>query len=288
MLDRTRVSLASGLLVTAALAVTASGCGGGNGDAHSIPLASAYGEGSRLPEIIPQPTWLDPDDEESTSCTYPVDRSVYLTGLTVLAIDRYDETGEGATGNYYVQDTYALERYEPVEGEPREAFGMTVFDPSFTPPDLRLAANDVVDFSGVFMEFPGPTSGRFPYCRTLPELGGTMVFRFEGGAPEPFTVPLDGLRGYENARPWLGMLVRVENVQIAGSPSESSGRYTASINMGAGVPADDIVKISNELYDLKNDGPTLEAGGTFSAVTGVLTYFYGFKIAPRSPADFEP
>ena len=40
------------------------------------------------------------------------------------------------------------------------------------------------------------------------------------------------------------------------------------------------------LYDLKNDGPTLEAGGTFSAVTGVLTYFYGFKIAPRSPDDF--
>lgn len=288
MLDCTRITLASGLLATAALAVAASGCGGGNGDAHSIPLASAHGDGARLPEIIAQPTWLDPDDEESTSCSYPVDRSVYLTGLTLIAIDRYDETGEGATGNYYVQDTYALERYEPVEGEPRAAFGMTVYNPSFTPPDLRLAANDVVDFSGVLMEFPGPSGGHFPYCRTLPELGGTMLFRFEGDAPEPVTVPIDALRGYESARPWLGMLVRVENVQIAGAPSESSGRYTASINMGAGVPADDIVKISNELYDLKSKDPPLEAGATFSAVTGVLTYFYGFKIAPRSDADFEP
>lgn len=286
MLDRTRIALAFGSL--AAVAMTTSACGGGNGDAHAIPLASAYGEGARLPEIIPQPTWLDPTDEDSEGCSYPADRSVYLTGLTVVAIDRYDETGEGATGNYYVQDTYALERYEPVQGEPREAFGMTVFDPSFTPPDLRIAEDDVVDFSGVFMEFAGPTSGRFPYCRTLPELGGTMVFRFEGGEPEPTTVPLDGLRGYESARPWLGMLVRVENVQIAGAPSESGGRYSASLNMGAGVPANDVVKLSNELYDLKNEGPTLDAGATFSAVTGVLTYFYGFKIAPRSPADFEP
>jgi hypothetical protein len=57
--------------------------------------------------------------------------------------------------------------------------------------------------------------------------------------------------------------------------------------MGGGFPGDDQVKLSNELFDLKNEGPPLATGTEFAAVTGVLTYFYGFKIAPRSAADFE-
>ncbi|EYF07800.1 hypothetical protein [Chondromyces apiculatus] len=280
MLDRTCIALA--LVALSAVA----GCGGGNGDAHSEPLASAFGDGARLSDVIGHPTWLDPDDEASGGCSYPADRSVRVTGITVVAIDRYDETSQGATGNYYVQDTLAQSAYVPEEGVPTPAFGMTIFNPSFSPPDLRLAPGDVTDVSGVIMEFAGPVVGRFPFCRTLPEIGGTMSFRFEGGEVQPTTLPLSALLGYDNARPYIGMLVRVENVQIAGAPSDSSGRYTARINMGAGVESSDIVRISNELYDLKSLGPVLE-GSTFKAVSGVLTYFYGFRIAPRSPADFE-
>jgi hypothetical protein len=282
LLDRARPFLL--LAASAALAA----CGGGNGDAPTEPLASMYGDGARIPEVVAEPTWLDPNDPDSESCSYPADRQVYVTGVTVVAIDRFDETDEGAQGNFYIQDTFAQEQYEPVAGELPPSFGVTVYAPSFSPPDLRLAAGDVADLLGQITEFPGPSSFPFRFCRTLPELSGTMTFRFEGGQAGVTTVTLDQLRGYEAARRYLGMLVRVEDVQIAGDPQlDSSNRYTAALNMGAGVPAEDVVKIANELYDLELDGPPLADGVTFAAVTGVVTYFYGFKIVPRSPADFE-
>jgi hypothetical protein len=34
-------------------------------------------------------------------------------------------------------------------------------------------------------------------------------------------------------------------------------------------------------------GPPMPAGATFKSITGVVTYFGGFHIAPRSAADFE-
>jgi hypothetical protein len=255
-------------------------CGGGNGDAPTQPAAQEYGGGSRISDLVGEATWLDPEDLESTSCDVPPDRSARVTGVTIVAIDRFDETGSGATGNYYVEDS--LE-------EPVPYSGATVYAPSFTPPDLRLAPGDVTDLLGVFTEFLGPSSaGRFGYCRTLPELGGTMTFRFENGRVEPIVVTVEELKSYEAARKYIGMLVRVEDVSIAGTPMNSGGRFTASLNVGAGVPAADVPKISNELYDLEIEGPPLAGGSAFSAVTGVLTYFYGFKIAPRSPEDFEP
>ena len=254
-------------------------CGGGNGDAASIPLADAYGNGLRISDVVREATWLDPEDLESKACDVPPDRTARVTGVTVVAIDRFDETGDGAQGNYYVQDSLEV---------PVEYSGVTVFAPSFSPPDLRLSPGDVADLLGVFTEFLGPSSaGRFGYCRTLPEIGGTMTFRFEGGEVPPTIVEVEELKSYETARKYIGMLVRVEGARIVGQPSNSGGRYNASLDVGAGVPATDVPKLSNELYDIEGEGPALSHGMTFSAVTGVLTYFYGFKIAPRSPEDFE-
>jgi hypothetical protein len=264
-----------------AFAILLIACGGGNGDAPAAPLGNEYGDGARIAELVGEAHWLDPADKESERCSQPPDRRVYITGATLVAIDRFDETGEGARGNFYVQDS---------ADEPAEHSGMTVFRPSFSPPDLRLVPGDVVDLLGVLTEFLGPSVGRFGQCRTLPEIGGTMSFRFENGRVEPKLVPLEALTSYESARKYVGMLVRVEGegVSIAGAPTSSAGRYAASINVGEGVSAEDVPKISNDLYDLEADGPPLADGATFHAITGVLTYFYGFKIAPRSPDDFEP
>lgn len=265
-------------LVLAAPLVAACGKGGG-GDAPSTPLESQYGDGARIADLISEATWLDPDDLESEGCKPPAAKHVYVTGITLTAIDRFDETGEGALGNFYVQDS---------EGDPVPYSGVTVYSPSFSPPDLRLAEGDVADIQGELSEFLGPSVGKFGYCKTLPEIGGTMSFRFENGHVEPLVVDLEDLKSYETARPYIGMLVRVENVSIAGMPSSSSGRYTASLDVGVGVPASDVPKISNELYDLEGMGPPLVNNPSFHAITGIITYFYGFKIAPRSPADFEP
>lgn len=253
--------------------------GGGTGDPASTPTADVCGAGTRLTDIVGEPTWIKPTDDSSNSCSYPAARTVSLSGLRLVAIDRYDETGDGATGNYYAQDACAT--VGPYQG-------MTVYAPSFSPPDLRLFPGDVGDLLGNLVEFPGPTSGPFPYCRTLPEVGGTLTFRFELGPNlTAHTIPLTDLKTYEKARQWLGMLVRIEKVRIADDPKDSGGRFSAPIDVGGGIPQSDVPSISNELFDLKGQGPPLAKDVTFEAVTGIITYFYGFKIAPRSADDFE-
>jgi hypothetical protein len=253
--------------------------GGGTGDPPSRPVAEPCGAGTRLADIVGPPTWINPNDDDSKTCTYPTNRPVSLPGLRIVAIDRYDETGDGATGNYYGQDACAT--VGPYQG-------MTIYAPSFSPPDLRLFPGDAVDMNGNLMEFPGPSSAPFPYCRTLPEIGGTLTFRFELGPNlTAHTIPLSDLKTYETARQWLGMLVKVENVTISGKPYESKGRFSASILVGGDILQLDIPAISNELFDLKNSGVLLDDGVTLKSVTGIVTYFYGFKIAPRSADDLE-
>lgn len=256
------------------------GCGsGGVGDSPVKPRASELGEGARLSELITAPSWVKLDDPTSAACSTPKDRPAHVTGVTITAIDTFDETGKGARGDLYIQDHDAT---------PRPYSGTKVFNPAFSPPDLRVAVDDVVDVLGVFQEFPGTSTGPFPYCRTLPELGGTVSFRFENGMAEPKVLTPADLKSYEAARPWLGMLVRVEDVRILGAPNSSGGRYTVAIDVGTGLaPTDGVPELSNELYDLEADGPVLAKGTAFRSVTGLVTYFYGVRLAPRSPADFE-
>jgi hypothetical protein len=277
-----RGPLPLGLPAFALLAALSAGCSGtgngGTGDPPSEPLADPCGGGQRLPDVVGEATWVSEND---TACANPSDKAVQISGVRIIAIDRFDETGDGSTGNYYVSEACA---------DPIGAYsGMTVYAPSFSPPDLRLAPGDVVDLLGNFTEFRGPSGSPFPDCRTLPEIGGTMSFRMELGPElEPHTIPITDLKSYEGARPWLGMLVRIEDVTLADNPKESNGRYTVPLYVGGGISQADVPFISNELFDLKNEGPVLADGGTFSSVVGVVTYFYGFKIAPRSSADFTP
>jgi hypothetical protein len=253
--------------------------GGGTGDPPSIPNADPCGAGARIPDIVGPASWVNPKDDASASCTYPIDKPTSLAGLRLVAIDRYDETGDGSTGNYYAQDACA-------QSAPYQ--GVTIYAPSFSPPDLRLFPGDVGDLLGTLSEFPGPSSGPFPYCRTLPEMSGTLTFRFEIAQPlVPRTIPLTDMKTYETARQWLGMLVRVQNITISDKPYDSKGRYSAPMDVGGGIPVSDVPSISNELFDLKGLGPTLAKDVKLKAVTGIVTYFYGFKIAPRSADDIE-
>jgi hypothetical protein len=93
------------------------------------------------------------------------------------------------------------------------------------------------------------------------------------------------MKSYPALRPYIGMLVRIENVDLT-VLSENDGAIEVPINVGGGIGVSDQVKISNELYDIARSGPALPEGAHFSSITGVVTYFYAFKIAPRSAADF--
>ncbi len=243
----------------------------------SEPNKNPYGNCDRITDINKEAVWLNPADENSEQCKQPPDHYVCVSGVTVVAIDKYDETGDGASGNYYVQDSLEM---------PVPYSGMTLYAPSFSPPDLRLGPGDVVDVAGTFTEFLGPSGGGFGECKTLPEIGGAVSLRFEGGLATPTVIPLSDLYTYASARKYIGMLVRVENVVIADKPSSSGGRYTAILKVDQAIPAADVPRISNELFALQDMG--IDEGHTFKSITGVLTYFYGFKIAPRNAADLVP
>jgi hypothetical protein len=271
-----RTAAAAALLVS--LLPACSGTGdGGTGDPHANPSKNALGNCPGFSELVGPATWLDPKDEDSLSCDAPADRYVCVSGVTVVAVDRYDETGNGATGNYYGQDT---------RPEPGPYAGMTIYAPSFSPPDLRLAPGDVADLAGSLIEFLGPSSGRFGQCKTLPEISGAMSLRFEGADVPATTIKLSDLFTYEEARPYLGMLVKIENVSIGDNPTSSSGRYSAPLKVDVAIPAAAVPKLSNELFALQDVG--LAKGSSFKSITGVVTYFYGFKLAPRSVEDLEP
>jgi hypothetical protein len=113
-----------------------------------------------------------------------------------------------------------------------------------------------------------------------------MSLRFEGATVPATTIKLSELYTYEGARQYLGMLVKVENVAIGGDPTMSSGRYSAPLKVDIAIPADAVPKLSNELFALQD--LELAAGNTFKSITGVITYFYGFKLAPRSAEDLVP
>src|SRR5262245_21336142 len=164
--------LRAALLVVASLTAACTGtAGGGSGDEQRKPQADEFGTCSRLDQVGGPAPWVNSNDQFSMNCPQIAARKVCISGVTVVAIDNFDETGKGAVGNYWVEDTKA----------PGDYSGYTVFAPSFSPPDLRLAEGDVVDILGSATEFPGPSSaGLFPYCRTLPELSGTLSYRFDG------------------------------------------------------------------------------------------------------------
>lgn len=265
-----------------ALAIAAAllaGCGGGGfGDPPAKPHANEYGDGIHISSMLggfygPATTWEQPGNMLSTGCPYPVNTDVFVTGATVTAVDTRDETGDGAVGTVYVQDT--------VSDVPVYA-ATSLFSPSFSPPDLRLAPGDVVDIAGSYEEFPGPSSSRFPNCITLPQIAGTVTFRFDGTEPTPKEITVADLATYDSARQYLGMLVKVKDLTISGNGTASGGRYNAQFVTGSTTSA-----ISDELWDVGGQHP-LSANDHFTSVTGIVTFFYSFHLAPRSAADFEP
>lgn len=274
----TSLTLALGV----AAAVCCAGCGGtasgGAGDESAVPLADPLGNGLRVHQVVGPATWSNPLDRDSLSCKLPRAMQVSITGATVIAVDRFDETGDGALGNIYIEDALP---------DPVPFSGVTVFAPSFTPPDLRLFAGDVADLLGNYEEFPGPSGSPFSFCHTLPEIGGAMTFRFDTHPVVPKLIPITDLRSYDTARQWLGMLVRVENIKLAATgATDKKGRCSIALDVGSGITVADQPKLSNELFNVDCTPTTkLTAGTEVKSLTGVLTYFYSFSLAPRSADD---
>jgi hypothetical protein len=212
--------------------------------------------------------------------------NVTVSSVVVSWIDTFDETKDGKSkGTVYIQDVGSTAPYSAI----------TLYQPNYVPASLRPQPGDVLDVTGPYQElghigtavFGSTPDGKTPL--TLPQLAKPVGnFRYEFRSPDPVTIKLSDIdqTNYLTGRQWEGMLVTVNDVWVANFPGQG-GRVTYPMGSGAGGGdagvATSAAAISNELYNLgQNDFPT---GTHFKSVTGFVTWFYSYHIAPRSPAD---
>jgi len=216
-----------------------------------------------------------------------VDTIQAVSGALVIAVDNFDETGDGrSTGTIYVQDIGSKDPYS----------GISLFSPTFSPGNLRVSAADVLDLRGMYQENQTrPVT--FAPGAVLPQIAQPVAtFRYEASVPEPIDIDLNDLLDYQKGSRWFGMLVRVKNVTLAegaGRGNENNGRLAVNLlpplPNSAGNKCDSpfpkVPEMTNDLFDVST--LDLKAGTTIKSLVGVVGYFCNLKILPRSAADIQ-
>lgn len=257
-------------------------CGSQEGD---VPKPAgeppAAGKAHRIHEIA------DPDSP--TKAAHQT--SVSLSGVVVLAIDTFDETGDGKSmGSIYVEDLGSQEPYS----------GIGLYRPTFNPATLRIAPGDVLDMTGEYQENQSLPIAFAPGAFNVQLADPIATLRFDarsdGTAPKPMKIALEDLADYKKGRQWLGMLVTVENLpplERDATPG-SSGRLATNLMPSTGddtkAPActDPFPKVPTLVNELADLTPLpLKKGTVIKKLTGIVTFFCNLHIAPRSVADIE-
>jgi hypothetical protein len=210
--------------------------------------------------------------------------SVAVSGVVVVAVDSFDETGTGSTGTIYVQDVGSHEPYS----------GMSLFAPSFVPANLRVGPGDVLDLRGQYQENTGFGAAQFAEGSFLPQLARpTAIFRYEFRAPDPIDIDIEDLSNFDTGRRWLGMVVRVKNVTVH-EPVNRDQLFRGRLSTPLLPPDPDAQNACSAPFpkppDLVNalaDVAALDvpAGTTFKSITGVVTFFCSIHLAPRTLDD---
>ena len=243
------------------------------------------GKGLRIHEIR--------DPASSTKAAH--ESAVAVSGAVVVAVVRYDETNNGrSAGTIYVQDLGSQAPYS----------GISLFNPSFIPGNLRVGAGDALDLRGQFQENQDLPILFAPGAFLVQLANAIGTFRFDARLPDPVEVPLEELGDYATGSEWLNMLVTVKNVTIQGEPFGSGGRRSWGLlpeqeNADRDCEAPFVVEpgadgiktfskpptLVNELMDLGPQAESLKPGTVIKSLTGVVTFFCNLHIAPRDAND---
>ena len=238
----------------------------------------------RDPSVQDRPKHMDP---------------VAVSGAVVVHVDDFDETGNGQSkGTIYVSDVGSKEPYS----------GISLFAPSFVPGNLRVGPGDVLDFRGQFQENQRiGTSGNADFApgAVLPQLSRPIgTFRYEFEAPEPVDIDVKDLDDYTKGAKWIGMLVRVKNVQIYGDAFRTDMndpmKLAANVRISAPLspspppeagtracqdPFPKAASLTNEFVDIAQK--RYPNGQRFASIVGVVTYFCNLHLSPRSLDDIK-
>lgn len=237
------------------------------------------------PSAIPPPAGKDHRIHEIRDPASPTkaahESQVAVSGAVVIAVDRFDETRNGRSiGTIYVQDLGSKEPYS----------GISLYNPSFIPGNLRVGPGDALDLRGQFQENQDLPIKFAPGAFLVQLANAVGTFRFDANVPDPVEIDIKDLESYETGSKWLNMLVTVKNVTVNGKPFGSGGR--ASYNLlppipteerGCDTPFPKVPTLVNSLADL--EPLQLKEGTTIKSLTGVVTFFCNLQIAPRSVKD---
>ncbi len=256
-------------------------CEGQTGDPPKpSPVPNPAGKDLRIHEIR--------DPESPTKAAH--ESTVSVSGAVVIAVDRYDETGNGrSAGTIYVQDLGSQEPYS----------GISLFNPSFIPGNLRVGPGDALDLRGEYQENQDlPIS--FAKGAFLVQISNAIgTFRFDADVPAPATksgnrdLKIEDFATYESGRKWLNMLVTLKNVTVVGEKFPKDARVgkdrisydllarDPNADNGCTAPFPKAPTLVNELTEL----PELAPGTVIKSLTGVVTFFCNLHIAPRDAKD---
>jgi len=269
------------------LLTTACG-GGGGGDAPSKPVKSVLGTGKRIRDVVGPADWFDAKDVNSVSCSTPRTdgahhrrhrpwRSIARRGRERLVRQPlhpgHDEGAERVRRHHRVR------RRVHAPGPARRAPATCSTSSASTPSSSALRA-------------ARSASARRSRRSAAPDSSASKA-----GPTPAATIDFQESSDTRTRARYLGMLVTVENVKVGADPVSSD----MTLPTAAATPPTSIAPASTRqawiqaipedferALRLLNKGPSLAKGSTFKSVTGIVTYFYGFKIAPRSPDDFVP
>jgi hypothetical protein len=264
------------------LVLAAAGCSSLSGDSPAPYKPNPLGSGLRLAQV-----------QDPTSPDYHPGDNASMSSQVVTWLDTFDETMDGKSkGTLYVQDV----------GSQAPFAGIGIYEQSLVPASLTVLPGDVLDFQGPYQESISIGTAIFNTGTFLPQLYKPVgTFRYEFTPPDPAVITVDDLwengkkvdQYFPTSRRWLGMLVTIKDVTVTGGTSTAGGggfRVSYSLEEGDGGVAPNGPAITNEHFDLRATGCSapqvcFPAGTHFSSVTGIVTWFYSFHVAPRTPAD---
>lgn len=242
----------------------------------------------------------DPSSPDYHPCdnTKGVCNNQTVANTVVVWLDKFDETRDGkSAGTLYIRD----------EGPNHLYGGIGIYEPNFVPASLDPLPGDVIDYAGPYQEATSIGSAVFNAGTYLPQLYkpvGTFRYEFASdfppawSAPQPINIAdLNENQGtktdanFDHGRQYLQMLVTVNDVYVSKGTSAPGGqgfRVTYPLGSCSNVTsstcfAGTAPQISNELFDLQ--ATDYQPGTHFASVTGIVTWFYSFHIAPRSKDD---
>ncbi|MBI2389793.1 MAG: hypothetical protein HYV09_09395 [Deltaproteobacteria bacterium] len=266
----------SRLFLALALVAT-SACSSGGGDLNNL-------QENPKPLSTPIASQSDPKTRIGDGQT------IRASGVVIVAVDAYDETKDGkGVGDIFVQD--------PLQPAPKGTpwSGLRLYRPTKNPPDLELAPGMGVDLTGDYLAFtgpPGPETNKFkPLGLAQPQASNaSLTLTYEGRAPAPIDLTPEDIRDPFVAMQYASRLVRFKNVTLDSdfSLGRPEARTPIVVERTGKEETTGYLMVSSKFFPMhETTALNPKKGTTYKSITGVLDFFYTFKLCPRSVADIE-